>query len=133
LIVDSNVVFALLDDDETTPILDLLDAHRSNGQAYINEIIFAEISPRFRDAALVMEVCDTFGIGIQPLTLAECHLAGQAFAEYRRRGGTRSAILPDFLIGAQAAKRGWPLMTRDRKGFASYFPDLEIVDPGHGS
>lgn len=69
------------------------------------------------------------GVSLERLTLAECHRAGVAFAEYRRRDGKRTTILPDFLIGAQAELRGWPLVTRDRKGFASYFPDLEIIDP----
>ena len=69
------------------------------------------------------------GIECVWLTLEECHRAGQAHSEYRRCGGKRPAILPDFLIGAQAEMRGWPLVTRDRKRFGSYFPDLQIIDP----
>ncbi|WP_295530611.1 type II toxin-antitoxin system VapC family toxin [Novosphingobium sp. Chol11] len=66
---------------------------------------------------------------ITALTREDAFRPAQAFAEYRRRGGERQAILPDFLIGAQAEIRGWPLVTRDRKGFQSYFPDLQIIDP----
>jgi predicted nucleic acid-binding protein len=132
VIFDSNIVLAMMDEDLGSPILDLLELRRTDRQVFINEIIFAELSPRFIDAALVAEVCETFGLEIQRLTLIECHRAGQAFAEYRRRGGERRSILADFLIGAQAEMRGWPLVTRDRKGFSSYFPQLEIIDPFEG-
>jgi predicted nucleic acid-binding protein len=132
VIFDSNIVFALMDEDLGSPILDLLELRRTDRQVFINEIVFAELSPRFMDAALVVEVCETFGLKIQRLTLIECHRAGQAFAEYRRRGGERRSILADFLIGAQAEMRNWPLVTRDRKGFASYFPQLEIINPFEG-
>lgn len=109
--------------------MDLVERQRAARAAYLNEIIFAEISPRFASPDLVIEVCEVFGLEVVPLELEECHRAGQAFAEYRRRGGERTAILADFLIGAQAEIRGWPLVTRDRKGFQSYFPGLQIIDP----
>jgi predicted nucleic acid-binding protein len=133
LIFDSNIVLALLDESVGSMMLNFVERHRADCTTYINEIIFAEISPRFVNADLVMEICEVYGLEIATLTLVECHRAGQAFAEYRRRGGQRATILPDFLIGAQAEIRGWPLVTRDRKGFASYFPDLQIIDPFEGS
>ena len=123
MIFDSNIVIALLDKAGGSSLIDLVARQSAARGAFINEIIFAEISPRFVSPDLVIEVCEVFGFDIVPLRLAECHRAGQAFAEYRRRGGERSAILPDFLIGAQAEIRGWPLVTRDRKGFQSYFPN----------
>lgn len=132
MIFDSNIVFALMDEDDASPVLELLERRRADRQVFINEIIFAELSPRFTHMALVTEVCEVFGLMIEPLTLAECYRAGRAFAEYRRRGGKRRSILSDFLIGAQADIRGWPLVTRDRKGFASYFPEVELIDPYEG-
>lgn len=132
MIFDSNVIFAMMDEDAGPPILEFLELHRASRQVFINEIIFAELSPRFVEPDLVVEICDVFGLEVVPLNLIECHRAGQAFAEYRRRGGERRAILADFLIGAQAEIRDWPLVTRDRKGFASYFPKLKIIDPFEG-
>jgi predicted nucleic acid-binding protein len=132
VIFDSNVVFALIDEEVPSHIFEAIERLRADRRVVINEIIFAELSPRFRDAELVAEVCRVFELAIEPLSLPECHRAGQAFAEYRRRGGERRSILANFLIGAQAEIRGWPLVTRDRKGFASYFPKLEIIDPFEG-
>lgn len=129
MILDSNIVLHLLDEPPGTPLFEAIAATRGNGPAFVNEIIFAEVASRFRSLELLEGACDALGLTIEPLTLAECHRAGVVFAEYRRRGGTRHVILPDFLIGAQAEMRGWPLVTRDRKGFASYFPDITIIDP----
>jgi len=129
LIFDSNVVIDLLDSDRGSPAFERIDSLRRGRPAFINEIIFAEISMRFLDCGLAQRACDVLELSIETLKLPECHRAGRAFADYRRRGGERRAILPDFLIGAQAAERGWPLVTRDRGGFARYFPELTIMDP----
>ena len=57
------------------------------------------------------------------------YLAGRAYLQYRRRGGQKAGVLPDFFIGAHAAVQGWPLLTRDAARFRTYFPTVEIVAP----
>jgi hypothetical protein len=128
LIFDSNIVLDLLDAAPESSLYDAIEAVRAP-RVYVNEIVFAEVAARFVSPGLLETSIAALELVVERLTLLECHRAGKAFAEYRRRGGQRAAILPDFLIGAQAATRGWPLVTRDRKGFASYFPDLTIIDP----
>jgi hypothetical protein len=49
--------------------------------------------------------------------------------QYRRRGGTRPAPLPDFYIGAHAAVAGYTLLTRDPLRYRHYFPKLKVVAP----
>ena len=56
-------------------------------------------------------------------------LAAKAFAKYRRRGGTKTAPLPDFFIGAHAAVAGMTLLTRDARRYRLYFPKLRIIAP----
>ncbi|WP_207792133.1 type II toxin-antitoxin system VapC family toxin [Siccirubricoccus phaeus] len=56
-------------------------------------------------------------------------LAGRAFREYRRRGGSRTGVLPDFFIGAHAAVAGLPLLTRAPRRYRAYFPDLALIAP----
>jgi hypothetical protein len=54
-------------------------------------------------------------------------LAGRTFRHYRARGGDRSRVLADFLIGAHAATEAMTLITRHR-GYAKHF-QVAIEDP----
>jgi predicted nucleic acid-binding protein len=128
VILDSNVLIALF--QQARPkMFDRLAEWQALRTIHINLVIFAEVAPSFPAATELEAALDRLNILLTALTREDAFRAGQAFAEYRRRGGERTAILPDFLIGAQAEIRGWPLVTRDRKGFQSYFPGLQIIDP----
>ncbi|MBW8755082.1 MAG: type II toxin-antitoxin system VapC family toxin [Sphingomonadales bacterium] len=127
--MDSNVVIDLIETADTSPLFDRIAELRHGRRLHVNEIIFAEVASGFSDVEQVKALFAGLAMTIEPLDLSDCFRAGQAYADYRRRQGRREAILPDFLIGAQAAQRGWPLVTRDRKGFSSYFPELELIDP----
>ncbi len=56
-------------------------------------------------------------------------VAAQMWQTYRRRGGSRHRIIPDFLIGAHALQRADVLLTRDRGFFRSYFQGLRVITP----
>jgi hypothetical protein len=64
-----------------------------------------------------------------PLPWDAAFLAAKCFERYRRDGGTRTAPLPDFFIGAHAAVAGYRLLTRDPSRFLSYFPKLVVIAP----
>lgn len=95
--------------------------------AAINPIIYAEVSVGYANA----DSLDAALEGLQQLHLpyAAAFVAGKAFQEYRRRGGTRMSTLPDFYIGAHAAVEGMALLTRDRVRYASYFPSVKLIAP----
>lgn len=57
-------------------------------------------------------------------------LAGKVFRQYRKAGGTRTGVLPDFFMGAHAAVQELPLLTRDLGRYRSYFPSLRLIAPG---
>ena len=59
--------------------------------------------------------------------------AARAFAEYRRRGGTRTSPLPDFYIGAHAETEGHTLLTRDPARYRTYFPSVPLICPAQGT
>ena len=131
MIVDTNVLLHLIDDRQPdsqrvlASFLKISDSH----DLVANEIIFAEVSPNFLSASAVRDQFEALGIAIKRLDLDECFRAGEAFRSYRRNGGPRTTILADFLIGAQASVRGWPILTRDTKRFSTYFPEVELIDP----
>jgi predicted nucleic acid-binding protein len=56
-------------------------------------------------------------------------LAGKAFRAYRARGGIRTSLLPDFLIGAHATVAGLSLLTRDVARYRTYFPAATLIVP----
>jgi len=56
-------------------------------------------------------------------------VAGKAFRQYRRRGGTKASTLPDFYIGAHAAVSGPALLTRDASRYHTSFPKLRVIAP----
>ena len=65
----------------------------------------------------------------EPLPYEAAFLAGKAFLKYRRRGGQRTAPLPDFYIGAHAAVSGFRILTRDPRRYRTYFPTVDIISP----
>ncbi len=99
------------------------------GALVITPMVFAEWCGNFSSLAAVQAQVRAFGLTWQDTPQEALYLAAQAHWMYRRRGGTRAMVLPDFLIGAHAAVTGQPLLTRDKQRFERYFVGLEIVAP----
>jgi len=95
----------------------------------INPIIYAEVSITFVTLAEVEESMDKMDLTLEDLPREVAFLAGKAFVQYRRNGGTRTNVLPDFFIGAHAAFLGCPLLTRDVRRYATYFPTVQLITP----
>lgn len=129
-LVDSSVVLDII---LTDPVWgdwsrDALGARRTEGPLYINQIVFAEalasVDPAPEMALLLDRLFERRSLPWEAMPLA-----GQAHAAYRRRGGARQTILPDFLIGAHAAIEGLVLLTRDPRRVKTAFADLKVVSP----
>jgi len=129
-LVDSSVLIDLLSDDphwRPWSSAALIQA-RSTGLVLINPIIRAEIVARLEESRVQLPPLDLW-LKPRDLPWAAADLAGRAHAGYRRRGGARTAILADFLIGAHALVEGLTLLTRDPNRVRTAFPDLDIVAP----
>lgn len=130
-LVDSNVILDALDENErwydwsTTA----LRASGDMGVLVINPIIYAEVSVRFASAADAEAALTDQLFHRDPLPWEAAFLAGKAYLAYRRRGGARPSVMPDFYIGAHAAVRGFRLLTRDASRYRTYFPTVELVSP----
>ncbi|TCI00111.1 PIN domain-containing protein [Roseococcus sp. SYP-B2431] len=99
------------------------------GPLVINDIVFSEVSVSFRHLDELDQFLQAAGIEVQRTPREGLALAAQAHLQYRRRGGSRIGVLPDFFIGAHAAIRRMPLLTRDAARYRSYFPDLMLIAP----
>jgi predicted nucleic acid-binding protein len=53
--------------------------------------------------------------------------AARAQAAYRQRGGRREVLIPDFVIGANAAYYAGRLLTTNPRDFFRAFPALEVL------
>ena len=94
-----------------------------------NDVIYAELSVGFGQIEEVDAFVAGAGLALEPMPRAALFLAGKAFARYRRAGGSRTGVLPDFFIGAHAAVMGLPLLTRDTGRYRTYFPAVTLITP----
>ena len=131
LLVDTNVLVDVVQDDPAWADWSIGQL-RTQAQIHalcINPVIYAEISLSFATIEALDDVLVSMSLKVQEIPKAALFLAGKAFAQYRRRGGTRTQVLPDFFIGAHAAVNGWPLLTRDASRFRTYFPGMTVLAP----
>lgn len=106
-----------------------LDLWSRRGPLVINGIIYAELASGFEDLESLEAFHADAGLELRQLSRGALFLAGRARALYKRRTGARAGLLADFLIGAQAADLGCPVLTRDTARFTSYFPGLQLIHP----
>ena len=93
------------------------------------EVVWAEVSAGFRSPAAAADALRRLHVDFSALDAASAAMAGDAFGEYRRAGGSRERVVADFLIGAHARAHADRLLTRDRGYYRRYFQGLAIVDP----
>lgn len=130
VLVDSNVLIDVFSEDEewvdwSSSMIEEAGAH---GRLVINPIIYAEVSLRVDSMEALDEDLEHL-VDRRALPWEAAFLAGKCFYAYRRAGGTRTAPLPDFFIGAHAAVENLTLLTRDPRRVRAYFPKLRIIAP----
>ena len=131
LLVDTNVLVDVLEDDPEWADWSIgqLRAQSKIHRLAINPIIYAELSLTFSTVETLDQVIDDLGGVMVELPRPALFLAGKAFVRYRRQGGTKGNVLGDFFIGAHAAVSKYPIVTRDTRRFASYFPTVKLIAP----
>ncbi|HEY7891787.1 MAG TPA: type II toxin-antitoxin system VapC family toxin [Solirubrobacteraceae bacterium] len=129
--VDSSVLLDLFTEDPRWLAWsqEQLTNAAQRGALVLNAVVLAEIAPRFPLLEELHAALPAMAF-VEEIPLAASFLAGHAHAAYRRAGGAREEVLPDFLIGAHAAVSGRPLLTRDPRRVASYIPRAELITPG---
>lgn len=131
MLVDTNVLVDVLEDDPEWADWSIaqLQAQSRVHRLVINPIIYAELALTFSSFEALDDALDGMQLPLVEIPRPALFLAGKAFAEYRRRGGTKNKVLADFFIGAHAAVAGWPILTRDGSRYRSYFPTVTVVAP----
>lgn len=131
LLVDNNVILDVVEDDPHWASWSQaqLEAAALNDVPLINPVIYAEVSLAYARIEELEAMLAKTELHVASIPHEALFLAGRVFLQYRRRGGTRTGVLPDFFIGAHAAVIDVPLLTRDTARYATYFPALKLITP----
>jgi predicted nucleic acid-binding protein len=131
LLVDTNVLLDVLENDAAWADWSIgqLRAQSKIHRLAINPIIYSELSLAFSTMEALDRSVDALGLVMIEMPRPALFLAGKAFVLYRRQGGKKGNVLGDFFIGAHAAVAGCPLLTRDTRRYASYFPGVTLIAP----
>jgi predicted nucleic acid-binding protein len=130
-LVDTNILLDVLSDDPNWRAwsVNRLEERSGQGPLFINDVVYAELSSRFSTEDLLDQKVSQLNVTLQRTPKHALFLAGHAYERYRRTGGTRSGVLPDFFIGAHALVARWPLLTRDVRRYRTYFPEVDLITP----
>jgi predicted nucleic acid-binding protein len=130
-LVDTNVLLDLVTDDPKWAdwSLSQLEAASLDGPLLINDAVYAELAVRYERIEHLEAFVDRAGLEMTSMPRAALFLAGKVFTQYRKAGGSRTGVLPDFFIGAHAAVAGLRLLTRDAGRYRTYFPSLQLIAP----
>ena len=130
-LIDSCALLDVLTDDPTWGgwSAQAIATAETEGELVINPLIYAEVSAGYDQIEEVEAALPASIFRREPLPYEAGFLAAKAFIAYRKRGGTRTAPLPDFYIGAHAAVGRYRVITRDKARFRTYFPGVELVTP----
>jgi predicted nucleic acid-binding protein len=129
-VVDSSVLLDVFTEDQRWVAWseEQLTAAAQRGALILNAVALAEIAPRFTRIEALRDALPSMAI-VEEIPVEASFLAGHAHANYRRSGGARHAVLPDFIIGAHAAVTGRPLLTRDPRRIVTYIPGASLIKP----
>lgn len=131
VLVDTNVLIDVATEDPQW--LDwssrkLADA-MATGRVAVNPVIYAEFSVYYATIEEVEAALSGFDFQRLAIPYEAAFLAGKVFKQYRARGGSRNAPLPDFFVGAHAAVEELTLLTRYAKRYRDYFPKVKLIAP----
>lgn len=131
ILVDSCVLIDVIEGDVTWAewSASQLERHGGKGGLRINLVIYAEIAKSFASIERLDEFVADLGLVVAEIPRAAVWHAARVHLAYRRNKGSMSATLPDFFIGAHAQALSCPILTRDRKRFATYFPQVVLIRP----
>jgi predicted nucleic acid-binding protein len=129
LAVDTSVLLAIFKGEHSAgnwvKVIDR--AGKGTNQIVACDVVTAETSSLFPSAVSYQQAIDELGVVFSPLSNSAAVRAGRVFRDYRKAGGARKVMIPDFLIGAHALEQADALAAIDRGYLRRYFEPFKIV------
>jgi predicted nucleic acid-binding protein len=129
VVVDTNVLLDVLNSDPEWADWSEEQMSRFPKRLIINPIIYTELCYTAAAIEEVESVVALLGLIYRDMPKEALFLASQAFRAYRERGGTKTAPLADFFIGAHAQASSYRILTRDVERYRTYFPGVQLIAP----
>lgn len=101
----------------------------TEGSLVACEAVWIEVASFFPSSEDAQDAMNRLGVGFSSTELETALAASTSWKKYRDRGGRRTRVVADFLIGAHASLHANRLLTRDRGFYRAYFSSLQIFDP----
>lgn len=130
-LIDTNVLLDVVTDDPNWAdwSIEQLEAAALRGPLLINDVVYAELAVRYERIERLEAFLAEAGLDMAAMPRSALFLAGKVFQKYRKAGGSRAGVLPDFFIGAHAAVDELDLLTRDTARYRTYFPTVRLITP----
>ena len=131
ILCDSNVLLDVLVDDVRWAAWSQgqLEAWSRRGPVIVNPVVYSELAAGYSTVEALDRDLDAMGLRFEEMPRDALFLAAKAHLLYRKRGGTRAGVLADFFVGAHAAVRRMPLLTRDPRRYRACYPTVRLVTP----
>lgn len=128
--VDSSVLIAIFKNERSGgKWLDFLLQLRAENHLTACDVVWSEVAPFFSSLDSLKSRMAAIGVSFSLLDETIAFEAGRLFAAYRKRGGGRGRMIPDFMIAAHALHHGARLATADSDFMKAQFPRLKILQP----
>lgn len=129
--LDTNVLLDILIPNELyfASCLAAIEKAAGMGSLVICDLVYAELCGQFQTQMELDRFLHENAIRVERLERAAMFSAAEHWQRYRKTGGSRERILPDFFVGAHALQQASQLISRDRGFYRKYFSKLVVVDP----
>ena len=128
--VDTSVLISIAKGEpDAAAWIEVLAAALEKGDLVICDVVAAEFFAVLLDEQRFRETLSALAVSLSPTSLESAQLAGSIFKQYRREGGPRKHLIPDFLIAAHAQTQADRIVAIDRGYLRRYFPRLRVLQP----